>query len=425
MFSFLHVADIHLDSPLRGLARYEGAPVEEIRGATRRALDNLVEYTLQNAIPLIVLAGDVYDADCPDFQTLLHFGHQMSRLGEHDVQVVMIRGNHDADNSMTAALTLPANVTVLPSSEPGTWRSSTLPLAVHGQSYPGREVTTNLASNYPPPIQGLFNIGLLHTALSGRPGHAAYAPCTLADLAAKGYNYWALGHVHAFEQVAQNPHVVFSGCLQGRHARETGPKGCVRVDVTEEEFRVSHIVLDVLRWILVEVNVSGVRNLDELYGAVASSLRNALIPLDGRPAAVRLRVYGQCLAHARIVGDPDKIVAQIRLLATDLSRHQAWVEKVLLETSPELDLTALVQTDTPQAGLLRALEALERDPEELTTLGMDLRDLQTKISGSEISLPNLNDPETRAQLVKDVQNLLLPMLTSAAQSFSPDDDHAR
>ena len=312
MFSFLHVADVHLDSPLRGLARYEGAPVEEIRGATRQALANLVEYTLENAIPLIVLAGDVYDADCPDFQTLLHFGHQMSRLGEHGVQVVMIRGNHDADNSMTAALTLPANVTVLPSSEPGTWRSSTLPLVVHGQSYPKREVTANLVSNYPPPVPGLFNIGLLHTALSGRPGHAAYAPCTLADLAAKGYDYWALGHVHAFEQVALDPHVVFSGCLQGRHAREIGPKGCVRVDVTEEnQLRAAHIVLDVLRWILVEVNVSGMHTLDELYTAVSSTLQNALVPLDGQPAAVRLRVHGQCPAHVQIARDPDKIVSVV------------------------------------------------------------------------------------------------------------------
>ncbi|HDQ40218.1 MAG TPA: DNA repair exonuclease [Desulfonatronum sp.] len=424
MFSFLHVADIHLDSPLRGLARYEGAPVEEIRGATRQALDNLVNYALENAISLIVLAGDVYDADCPDFQTLLHFGHQMSRLGEHGVQVVMIRGNHDADNSMTASLTLPDNVTVLPSAKPGTWRSPSLPVAVHGQSYAGREVATNLVRDYPSPVPGLFNIGLLHTALSGRPGHAPYAPCTLTDLAAKGYDYWALGHVHEFEQVAQAPHVVFCGCLQGRHARETGAKGCVRVDVDDQgQLLVEQVVLDVLRWILVDVNISGVRRLDDLYAAVASALRVALPPLGNRLAAVRLRLQGQCAAHARIVQDPDKVIAQIRLLATDLSRHRTWIEKVLLDTTPELDLAVLSQADTPQAGLLRALKALEQDPDELTALGLDLRDVQARISGSGLSLPDLDDPKTRSALVKDVRNMLIPMLAGASGA-SLEEDHA-
>lgn len=417
MFSFLHVADIHLDSPLRGLARYEGAPVEEIRGATRQALANLVEYALENAIPLVVLAGDVYDADCPDFQTLLHFGHQMSRLGEHGVQVVMIRGNHDADNSMTAALSLPENVTILPSARPGTWRSKTLPAAVHGQSYAGRNVSENLAREYPPPVPGMFNIGLLHTALTGRPGHASYAPCALADLSAKGYQYWALGHVHEFEHVSQIPHVVFCGCLQGRHVREIGPKGCVRVDVDDEgQVRLEQVVLDVLRWVMIEVDASGADSLDDLYAAVASALQSALPPLGNRLAAVRLRVRGQCAAHARIVRDPDNVIAQIRLLATDLSRHRAWVEKILLETSPEIDIAALSQADTPQAGLLRALKALEQDPDELSGLGLDLRDVLAKISGSGLALPDLDDPATRSDLIKDVRNMLIPMLAGASQA---------
>ncbi len=424
MFSFLHVADIHLDSPLRGLSRYEGAPVEEIRGATRQALANLVEYALENTIPLVVLAGDVYDADCPDFQTLLHFAHQMSRLGEHGVQVAMIRGNHDADNTMTSSLNLPGNVVILPSAKPGTWRSETLPVAVHGQSYAGRDVTTNLAQGYPAPVPGLFNIGLLHTALAGRPGYASYAPCTLADLAAKGYGYWALGHVHEYEHVSQAPHVVFSGCLQGRHARETGPKGCVRVDVGDDGLiHVDQVILDALRWDMIDVGVVNAQSLDDLYALVGSALQSALSPLEGRLAAVRLRLHGQCPAHARIARNPEKVIAQIRLMATDLSRHRVWVEKVLLETAPDLDLAALSQGDTPQAGLMRALETLEDNPEELAALGVDLRDLQAKISGSEVNLPDLDDPETQAALARDVRNMLLPMLSGTSQG-PLDEDHA-
>ena len=42
MFRFLHAADVHLDSPLVGLDRYESAPVTAVRSATRRAFENLV-----------------------------------------------------------------------------------------------------------------------------------------------------------------------------------------------------------------------------------------------------------------------------------------------------------------------------------------------------------------------------------------------
>ena len=47
---FIHVADVHIDSPLRGLEQYEGAPVEEIRGATRKAVENLVELAIEQEV---------------------------------------------------------------------------------------------------------------------------------------------------------------------------------------------------------------------------------------------------------------------------------------------------------------------------------------------------------------------------------------
>ena len=81
------------------------------------------------------------------------------------------------------------------------------------------------------PTAGCFNIGLLHTCATGREGHDRYAPCTVDDLRAKGYDYWALGHVHTREILATATRpIVFPGNIQGRHIRETGPKGCLLVD---------------------------------------------------------------------------------------------------------------------------------------------------------------------------------------------------
>ena len=100
-----------------------------------------------------------------------------------------------------------------------------LGLAVHGQGFAKREVTEDLSSAYPQADPHLFNIGLLHTCLDGKPGHEPYAPCTVDGLRSKGYQYWALGHVHNREVVSQDPWIVFPGNIQGRHARETGSQG--------------------------------------------------------------------------------------------------------------------------------------------------------------------------------------------------------
>ena len=80
MFKFIHAADIHLDSPLRRLERYEGAPVARIRDATRRALVNLVELAIAEEVHFVLIAGDLYDGDLDDYSGLLFFSKQVGEL---------------------------------------------------------------------------------------------------------------------------------------------------------------------------------------------------------------------------------------------------------------------------------------------------------------------------------------------------------
>jgi len=248
MLTFLHAADIHLDSPLRGLLPYEGAPpIEEIRGATRQALDNLVNFALEEKVHFVLIAGDLYDGDWQDFNTGLYFANQMRNLGEAGIRVAVIRGNHDAANSMTKTLVMPENVKIFSARKPETWQLEDLGVAIYGQSYANQDVYENLAIAYPDPMPDMFNIGILHCLISGTEGHLPYAPCTLDDLAAKGYDYWALGHVHKYGVLREQPHIVYAGCTQGRHIREPGNKGCVLVEVEESEIRTEFVPLNVLR----------------------------------------------------------------------------------------------------------------------------------------------------------------------------------
>ena len=230
MPTFLHAADIHLDSQLHGLERYEGAPVDAIREATRRAFKNLVLAAIDRKVAFLLLVGDLYDGDWKDYRTGLFFNRQMSRLREAGVPVIVVSGNHDAASQLTKHLNPPANVHFLDTKAPETLVLEALRVALHGQGYASRVVKDDLSAAYPAPIPGLLNVGLLHTSVDGREGHEPYAPCTLEGLQNRGYAYWALGHVHAREVLAEDPWIVFPGNLQGRHAKETGPKGATLVE---------------------------------------------------------------------------------------------------------------------------------------------------------------------------------------------------
>ena len=196
MFRFLHAADPHLDSPLHGLQFHEGAPVELLRGATRRAFENLVQLAIDEQVDFVVIAGDVYDGDWKDYSTGLYFRGQMVRLGDEGIPVYLIAGNHDAASVITRKLGLPENVHVFSTRSAESMDVASLPVVIHGRGFPNRAVPENLVEEYPAAIPGKFNLGMLHTSLTGKPGHDTYAPCSEMDLRGKGYDYWALGHIH-------------------------------------------------------------------------------------------------------------------------------------------------------------------------------------------------------------------------------------
>ena len=222
---FIHTADIHLDSPLVGLAAYQDAPVQQLRTVTRDAFSRLVDAAIEEEVDFMVIAGDLYDGSWKDYNTGHYFCREMGRLNKAKIPVYLLYGNHDSESEMTKKLSLPSNVNVFESRKPSTYRIETLKVALHGRSYREAATFENLASSYPEPIAGWLNIGVLHTALGGYAAHQPYAPCSLDELTVKGYDYWALGHVHEHAILQKDPWIVYPGNLQGRHIREIGERG--------------------------------------------------------------------------------------------------------------------------------------------------------------------------------------------------------
>lgn len=417
---FLHAADVHLDSPLRGLERYAGAPVEQIRGASRRAFENLVDLAIEESVGFVLLAGDLYDGDWKDYNTGLFFIHQMGRLQEAGIPALVIAGNHDAASQITRVLRPPENVHLFSTREAETRVLDQFGVAVHGQGFATRSVTDDLTRAYPPARPDLFNIGLLHTSLDGRPGHEPYAPCSLDGLRSRGYQYWALGHVHRREVVARDPWVLFPGNTQGRHARETGAKGCSLVDMEDGQVAgVEHRPLDLVRWMDCRVDLTDAVSPDEVYDRVGSALSAAIDSADGRLVAARIRLSGPCAVHARLRADREQVINQCRALAATLPGGDPWVEKVVIDTHrPRSAMEALTRDDA-FGGLLRSIRDLELDAERLSLLAGEFADLSTKLpvelrSGVEGFDPTRH--EFLADCLEDVRELLLERLLGRSGS---------
>ena len=414
MFRFLHAADIHLDSPLVGLELPESAPLDHIRGATRKAFGNLAELAIREEVSFLLVAGDLYDGDWRDFNTGIFFNRTMARLKDAGIAVVIVLGNHDAASQITKSLRPPDNVHFLSTRKPETFRLKHLDVAIHGQSFSSRAISHDLSSDYPIAQSGCFNIGLLHTALTGREGHESYAPCTVDGLKAKGYQYWALGHVHQREVVLQEPWIVFPGNLQGRHIRETGPKGCTVVTVEAQEVtQVDHIDLDVLRWQLCRVDVSGCRNADEVYERTQLKLQKALTEGEGRPVVARLELHGSTSAHQKLQAQMVHWNEEFRNLAANLGGEGIWLEKVRIKTNEQMDIESLLQSDEALGGLVKNLLDLDMDADKLNELDPDIDAFLNKLPPELRSGEDAFDPLANGQwedICADVKNLLIAQL---------------
>ncbi|MBB2483036.1 metallophosphoesterase [Bacillus sp. APMAM] len=416
-FTFIHAADIHLDSPLRGLEKYEGAPVEKIRNATREAFQHLVDVAIERNVAFLVIAGDLYDGDWKDYNTGLFFISQMSRLQKENIKVFLIRGNHDAANLITKELKLPENVIEFSVDKPETFTIEELQVALHGQGFASRAVTENIAKAYPSKMEGYVNIGLLHTSATGREGHESYAPCSLDDLKEKGYDYWALGHIHLREVLHEkNPVIIFPGNIQGRHIKETGQKGCTIVTVKDGQIHhYEHHDLDVLRWEVCSVDASSCETVQDIVVTAREKLEELYQHSEGRFLAIRIRITGSTDAHQALLVDREHVINNLRSLALEVGYGDIWIEKVKIETTRKMDIEELREKSSPIASILDYIEGLSQDEEMFELLLQEFKDLQSALpnelkSGEDAF--DFSNPTILTKRLKEVEELILHYLTT-------------
>lgn len=328
---FLHAADLHLGSALPGFRARSPGDVPEDVDAPLAAFDNMLDLARREEVDFLVIAGDLYDGEWKDFRLGLDVADRLRRLGK---PCFVLRGNHDAASVIPRSLPLPQNVREFGSSHCGTLDLPELGVALHGQSFRDRAVTEDLSLGYCPPTPQMFNIGVLHTSAEDRGVHDTYAPCSVASLATRGYDYWALGHIHQRREVLPAPWIVFPGNTQGRHIREAGQKGCSIVTVRDGRVaEVRHHDLDVVRWARVEVDMSGATVHDighRLEGALARAFDTAG---RARALAARIELVGETEDSARLRDNETALIENAVEIAVNLG-GQLWLERLRVRTTP-------------------------------------------------------------------------------------------
>ncbi len=357
---FVHAADLHLDSPFRGVGDVSPELRDHLQSATMGAFERIVDHTIQSKADFLILAGDLYDSRDRSLRALLAFRRQMERLAERDICAYIVHGNHDPLNGWGSEFQLPPNVTTFSGktdTEPYIRRGREI-ASVTGVSYTRERVMENLASSFKAGGNSPYAVAVLHTNVGRHTGHADYAPATVEELSGAGFDYWALGHVHTRSVLATNPAmIVYPGNPQGRHARENGPRGCYQVDVDSHgRAHLQFIETNLVRWEHLEVSIATHSKLSSLIDAMLKRGREVAAAFAG-PTLVRGTITGNGVLHRDL--RRDGIEEELR----EEMQTVVPTESVRIATGPEFDLESLARTETVVSDFVGLAKRALDDPE--------------------------------------------------------------
>ncbi|MFD0588145.1 exonuclease SbcCD subunit D [Paenibacillus sp. GCM10027627] len=370
-FRFIHAADLHLDSPFRGLAKAPEIVRKGLADATFAALNRLTDMAILQRVDFIVIAGDLFDEADRSLKAQIALVKEWERLAAAGIAVFAIHGNHDHLGGRRARLELPPSVHIFGAAEvsscPAFTKSGELAAYIYGVSYGERAVSRNLAAEYITSPGGPYHIALLHGNVGGHPSHDPYAPCTLEELVKSGFQYWALGHIHKREVLHEYPHVVYSGNLQGRHPKETGAKGCYLVDVDRSgATKLRFCPLDTIRWEEETISIDGIETEQQLLRHMDRAVALRLQAEEGCSVMLRIRLVGRGALHEAL-RQTATITALLEglQLEHELAEGRNWifVYELLTETGAEIDWVGLAGEESFTGELLRMSYKLEQDEE--------------------------------------------------------------
>jgi DNA repair protein SbcD/Mre11 len=282
--SFIHAADLHLDSPFKGLTDMDETIFQEIRQSTFKALDNLVKTAIKKKVDFVLLIGDLFDNEKQSLKAQIRLRNAFEELQRHQIEVYLSYGNHDYIEGNIYPIAYPENVHIFPDEQVRSFifeKENTPLAAIYGFSYEKRAVTVKKVHEFHKVGQDIpFHIATLHGSIESNTEHDKYAPFQLGELLDEAFDYWALGHIHKREILKENPFIIYPGNIQGRNRKETGEKGCYFVEMTEGKKSVEFIPLQAIEYNDLLIDVSHCDSIHQVERAISEELNmlNPIVP---------------------------------------------------------------------------------------------------------------------------------------------------
>jgi len=405
-FSFIHAADLHLDSPFKSIAHLDTQLADRLISESQAAFNRLIQRCIDEKVNFLLISGDAFDSGSGNLSGQLHFLSGMKKLESADIPVYLICGNHDPLDKWSSHLDLPSNVYQF-SGDKVERIGQTIDdksVGIYGISYPTRDEQRNLAQLFKSDSSDAFSIGVLHGNFGSNTGHANYAPFTLTDLQTAGMDYWALGHIHKRQIVSESqPLAIYPGNIQGRHFNETGLKGCMKIhvkngDVHSTEFLpLSEVVFERL-----ELDISDVDNLNEFHDRLAHLAEDTAYGKE-ISILVRLTLRGATPLHSEL--NEEDIRSYFHEQIQDFSSQFIYIDRIIDNTRPAFDIEERIQSADFVGDVLRRFESLKEDESQLKTLAFELFE-DIRSSKFNRYIPELTEQECLEILEKGQWNLI-------------------
>lgn len=403
---FIHTADLHLDTPFKGLSNWNSDLASKLKDATFKSFRKIIDLCIKEKVDFLVISGDIFDSENKSLAAQLKFVSELKRLSDNDIPTYFICGNHDPLSSWLDTLQLPENVFRFDSSivENYTYKKDNISIAdIYGISYQNKVVKKNLALKYklsskPSPI----SIAILHGTVGVAGTHENYAPFKVGDVANKNYDYWALGHIHKRQIIHESdPTIVYPGNPQGRDFGETGVKGCYLVEINAGNSpQTEFISTQLIRFEEVEVDLSDENKIDHLSVKIEEAKGNIADFDENASYILRITLKGRTPLHSQLNKSGE--IEQLLDLFNEGQLNQTgftWIDQIELKTQPEIDIEQIKKgTDFPSE-ILKMFSKYEKGSEKLQELINNVDEEFTSLQAKR-ELAELSESEQKEILEK-------------------------
>lgn len=369
---FLHAADLHIDTPFKGLGMLAPPILKRVHESTFHAVRRMINYAIRERVHFLVLAGDLYDGHNRSIRAQAFLKKEFERLNDAKINVYIIHGNHDHLSGSWVHLGWPNNVHFFEDKvEEKILRidDGEINISIQGFSYPKREIYINQLEHFRKRNdQNDFYIGVLHGQADGIEGHSPYAPFKIEQLLNKQYDYWALGHIH--KQMELHSTIFYPGNIQGRNRKEIGEKGCLLVDIVENRTpTVQFVPLADVIWKQERMSIHEIDSTEEFVQKCEEMLEQQRQSQAGVLLEILLTGQGEVSSFIKQASHIEELIEHFRA-EEEKKKNFVWLTGLIDETKNSVDIDNIVSRNDFLSDIIRASEQIleEKDKQFLVEL---------------------------------------------------------